>query len=401
MRVSALLLAAFTASFIPLVHSTQASGHASNYSTWMALSIMYREQGVLASSTDVSALLQAGFTQKAFTRLMKQYPHANSTQAIAQYIARSVDSVVGPVGNALQDITYPMDRLSSGNGLIDQYVKTQNDADLTSLMALRESINLNTRNANGGMWYYVYKNFSYLDGMYSLAPFYTSYTTHFDAYNRSAIADMMLQLDLLWTHCTAPNDTGLLVHGYDASKTAVWADPVSGASPHVWGRSLGWYTMALIDTLELLPREVYPKEWALLLTRFSRLASAVSKAVDAYSGAWWQLLDQPGRSGNYIESSGSAMFVYSLFKGVRLGYLDNRRSGFTDVAARAYEYIVDTFVVNNGNGTLGYNGTVSVCSLNSTATYEYYVGQPINYNSVLGSAAFILASLEYESARSL
>ncbi|KAJ7196067.1 Six-hairpin glycosidase-like protein [Mycena pura] len=364
----------------------------------MALSIISRNQGVLSSS-DISAILQAGITQKAFTRLVKQYPHANPTVTIAQYIKRSVDSVAGPVSNATNDLTYAMDRLSTGNGLIDLYKETGNDTYRTAFTGLRSSINLNSRNAEDGLWYFVYPDWSYLDGMYSLAPFYAYYTTLLDARNASAIADMMRQLDLLWTHCAAANGTGLLVHGYDDSKTAVWADPATGASPHVWGRSLGWYNMALVDTLEILPRQTHPRDWARLRARFCALAGALRKAVDATSGAWWQLLDQPGRAGNYIESSGSAMFVYALLKGVRLGYLENGGvPAYTDVAARAYNYITDTFVVHNGtDGTLGYNGTVSVCSLNSTASYEYYVGQPINYNSVLGSAAFVLASLEYES----
>jgi rhamnogalacturonyl hydrolase YesR len=334
----------------------------------MALSIISRQQGVLASSTDISAILQAGITQKAFRRLVEQYPDVPSSEAITQYIKRSVDSVAGPVSNATKDLTYSMDRLSTGNGLIDLYRETGNETYRAAFTGLRESINLNSRNAEGGLWYFVYPQWSYLDGMYSLAPFYAYYTDLFDKHNATALADMMHQLDLLWAHCAAANGTGLLVHGYDDSKTAVWADPVTGASPHVWGRSLGWYTMALVDTLELLPRQT--SEWALLQNRFSQLAGALRKAVDVASGAWWQILDQPGRAGNYIESSGSAMFVYALLKGVRLGYLENRGSTYTDVAARAYRYITDTFVVNNGNGTLGYNGTVSVCSLNSTASYE-------------------------------
>ncbi|KAJ7682927.1 Six-hairpin glycosidase-like protein [Mycena rosella] len=361
----------------------------------MALSIISREQGVLAGPSDTSAILQAGFTQKAFRRLVEQYPRDPVTPTLAQYLRKSVDSVVGPVDSAIKDLAYPLDRLSTGNGLIDLYRATGNATYREAFGALRESINLNSRNAEGGLWYFVYPQWSYLDGMYSLAPFYAYYTALFDAHNVSATADMMHQLDLLWTHCDT-NSTGLLVHGYDDSRTAVWADPVSGASPHVWGRSLGWYTMALVDTLEILGLHQL-RERQQLQSRFQQLAGALCTAVDAASGGWWQVLDQPGRAGNYIESSGSAMFVYSLLKGVRLGYLDTNATAYTDVAVRAYRYIADTFVVNNGNGTLGYNGTVSVCSLNSTASYEYYIGQPINYNSVHGSAAFVLASLEYES----
>ncbi|KAJ7160778.1 Six-hairpin glycosidase-like protein [Mycena filopes] len=377
------------------VHFTYAHGHASNYSTWMALSIISREQGVLASSTDTSALLQAGITQKALRRLTQQYPHTPSTATFQQYLKRSIDSVVVPVSNATKDLTYAMDRLSTGNGLIDLYAETGNETYRAAVGALRESIDLNSRNVEGGLWYFVYPQWSYLDGMYSLAPFYASYTPIFAAqHSKPSIEDMVRQIELLWQHCAAANDTGLLVHGYDESKTAVWANPITGASAHVWGRSLGWFIMAHVDTLELLSR--HSPAWPLLQRRFRSLASAVSAAADPATGAWWQLLDQPGRAGNYIESSGSAMFTYALLKGVRLGYLEDDAALYTGVASRAYAYIADTFVVNNGNGTLGYNGTVAVCSLNSTASYEYYVGQPINYNSVLGSGAFVLASLEYE-----
>lgn len=128
--------------------------------------------------------------------------------------------------------------------------------------------------------------------------------------------------------------------------------------------------MALVDTLELLPRTPkYCPAFHHLKRRFNNLSTELLRAVDDTSGAWWQILDQPNREGNYIESSGSAMFVYSLLKGARLGFL-SERNDLTKVATRAYEYVVDNFVVSNGDGTLGYNGTVAVCSLNSTATYE-------------------------------
>lgn len=262
--------------------------------------------------------------------------------------------------------------------------------------------------------------------MYSLAPFYTLYTTtagaqDSDADAAKALDDMNHQLGLLWAH-TRNASTGLLVHGYDDSRTAVWADPATGASPHVWGRSLGWFAMALVDTLELLPQSAC-KVRDSLLTMYRDLATAVVAAADPQTGGWWQVLDRPGAEKNYIESSGTAMFTYALLKGARLGYLadDSVAATASSIGARAQKYLSDTFVVRNANGTLGYNGTVAVCSLNSSASYEvsqasppcldswglpkcvlislyrkYYVGQPILYNSVLGSAAYILASLEAE-----
>ncbi|KAH7406722.1 Six-hairpin glycosidase-like protein [Phaeosphaeria sp. MPI-PUGE-AT-0046c] len=368
------------------------------YSIQMATSIMSRRQGILLSTSDRSNLLQAGFTQKTFRKLVDQYPKHPSTRQISSYMSSSVASVIPTVYNATLDTTFPLDRLSSGNGLLYASQSKENQTYRMAYDALLESVDLQPRNTEGSLWYYVYPNYTYLDGMYSLAPFLTLYaslnTTSLSPSKSAAMVDDVIkQLDLAWNH-TYQASSGLLVHGYDASKRAPWADPMTGASHIVWGRSLGWYCMALLDTLDLVSSFASAesaRDW--LLGHFQTLMEHVVATVDGKAGAWWQVMDQPGREGNYIESSASAMFVYALLRGKRLGYLE---IGSVDVATRAYEYLVDNFVVQNGNGTLGWNGTVSVCSLNSTATYEYYIGQPILYDSVLGSAAFVLASLEYE-----
>lgn len=333
---------------------------ASNYSLIMAESIMSRHQGIITNASDSSQPLQAGITQKSFRRILKQYPHHPLSEKISEYIIESVDSVVGPLGNATHDAVLPLDRFSNGNNLIKEYQETHNESYRDTFEALRTSLDLQKRNAENGLWYFIYPYYSYLDGMYSYGPFYALYTKLYGngKANSTALSDIKRQFDLLWQHCRN-NATGLLVHGYDDSKQAVWADLVTGASPHVWDRALGWYMMALVDTLEIMPVSG-------LKSKLTTLAANIVKAADPETGAWWQVLDQPGRAGNYIESSGSSMFVYALLKGARLGYIPS----YSKVATRAYEYIVDHFVVDNHNGTIGWNGTVAVCSLNSNATYE-------------------------------
>lgn len=325
-----------------------------------------------------SELLQAGFTQKAFTAFVLQYPKGPLTSTVAKYINESATSVTPFVSNATNDaLSYPLDRLSNGNALLtlsylSNFGNLGSDAKYREAAdALRRSIDLNRHNHEGGLWYFVYPEWSYLDGMYSLAPFYTLYST-LVSYNETALADVQYQLDLLWQH-TRNTSSGLLVHGYDASRTAVWADPVTGASPHVWDRSLGWFAMALVDTLELLPQNVtkYSGLRSRLLDMTQTLAGPLIRSVDPTTGGWWQVLDQPGRAGNYIESSGSAMLSYTLLKSARLGYLTGQLAlDAKMVGKRAQNFLANTFVVRESNGTLGYNGTVSVCSLNSTATYE-------------------------------
>ncbi|KAI1392167.1 Six-hairpin glycosidase-like protein [Hypoxylon trugodes] len=382
------------------------TGVQSKYSTWMASSIMARSQGIRTGNGGVSELLQCGFTQRALLAATAQYPEDTEFVPRARdYIRNSALSVIPSVSNASYDaVSWPMDRLSNGNALL--ILSDSSDSEAASFRTaadtLRESINLNPRTYEDGLWYYHYPQQSYLDGMFSLAPFYTIYATHYAATsnNTASLDDMLHQIELLWNH-TYKADSGLLVHGYDASKAASWADPVTGASPHVWGRSLGWYSIALVETLEVLPTspQIPTKYREYLLKKWRSLAGALIDHVDPTTGGWWQLLDQPGREGNYIESSGSSMFTYALLKSARLGYLGSNAtlaSKAVETGVRAHKYITDTFVIHQANGTLEWNGTVAVCSLNSTASYDYYIHQPILFNSVLGSAAYVFASLETE-----
>ena len=350
-----------------------------NYSQWMASSIMSRHQGIMTGTGGSSELLQAGIVQKALMRLVEQYPAEPSSKAFKDYVLASAKSVSPFLNNATKDTSYPLDRFSNGNALIELSKTGENANITTALFALRKSLDLQTRNANGGLWYYVYPYWSYLDGMFSYAPFYALYASKVEPQSLdAAVADISLQLDILWERCLV-NSSGLLVHGYDYSKTAVWADPETGASPHVWGRSLGWYAMALVDTIEILSSTGHDDALDDLRCKATSLLRAIAKAADPASGAWWQVMDQPGAEGNYIESSGSAMFVYALLRAERLGIQHWKKCNDASagshhpaakVALRAYNYIVDNFVANNNNGTLGYNGTVSVCSLNSTASYD-------------------------------
>lgn len=369
-----------TAGVLGLATTIQAVGLGNQtYSLWMASSLISRSDGIMNESS-ASEPLQAGFTQKAFAALVRQYPDKSAKQ---DYLSASVNSVLPYFFNATEDVLlYPLDRLSNGNAEISLSRRGMHGNEIAALQAgfeaLRLSIDSNPRNAYGGLWYYIYPEWSYLDGMYSLAPFYSLYTLSISdgtnvssGLNTTALDDMTYQLDLLWQHCRN-SSSGLLVHGYDASLTAVWAAPVTGASPIVWGRSLGWYFMGLVDTLEILSGVSAARMYAdQMLEKFQALAAAAIQAVDPDSGAWWQVVDQPGREGNYIESSVSAMFTYALFKGARLGYLpSNQTTAAQRIAERAYEYLTEAFVVYETAGTLGWNGTVSVCSLNSTATYE-------------------------------
>ena len=154
------------------------------------------------------------------------------------------------------------------------------------------------------------------------------------------------------------NYTGLMYHGYDYSHTAVWANEDRGHSPEVWIRAVGWYTMALVDILEIFPRS--EPGYATILEILRTLVPRVRDNADPTSGVWWLVMTQPGRAGNYFESSGSAMFVYSMLKAVRKGYVADTDGSIVAAAKKAYGYMTSHWVIEKADGTMDWNNTVRV-----------------------------------------
>lgn len=140
--------------------------------------------------------------------------------------------------------------------------------------------------------------------------------------------------------------------------------------------------MGLLITLDEIPD--VPETGAIrrqLRVIFVRLMSAIVHAQDVSSGAWWQVMDSQGRPGNFLESSATGLFAYALLRGVRLGYIGTAESRkyagdefgaeqYRQSAERAYDWLLDNAVLDLGDGTLGYNLTVDVCSINSTTAFD-------------------------------
>lgn len=188
------------------------------------------------------------------------------------------------------------------------------------------------------------------------------------------IDDIVLQWDKI-DAITHDPETDLLYHGYDESKTAIWADPETGVAPIIWDRAVGWYIWSLVEVLNLFPRS-HPG-WERLLGYYKSVSSGLKRAQDPDSHGWWLVMNEPypGKEGNYFESSSAAMFTYGWLAGLREGWLDEKE--YLGPATRAYQHLIDDFVTENKNGTLTWEGTVQVGSLGSNATFEVSLRIPI------------------------
>src|SRR5262249_43952551 len=158
--------------------------------------------------------------------------------------------------------------------------------------------------------------------------FYAQYAAMF--HEPADFDDIAHQFVLIEEHTRDPK-TGLLYHAWDESKQEAWANKTTGVSPNFWARAMGWYAMALVDTLPYFPKD-HPGRKSLIAT-LNRFAVAVTRFQDRDTGLWYQVMDKPKAPGNYYESSAACMFTYALAKGVRLGYLDQK---YQQNASRAY-----------------------------------------------------------------
>ncbi|KAL0943269.1 cell wall glycosyl hydrolase [Colletotrichum truncatum] len=289
---------------------------------------------------------------------------------------------------------YSLDEYRIGNNILWWYERTGEAKYKSAAKIIREQLNRHPRTDEGGFVHRspIYDHQMWLDGIFMADTFYAKWTSLFDAKNATAWDDIVNQFDII-DRRTRNTTLNLHYHGFDESKTQSWANQVNGASPLIWSRAVGWYAVALLEVIQLLPKE-HPGV-AKLTNYFVTLAEGLKKSQDK-SGGWYLIMDPEYTSNpaNYIESSASALFVFAWLKGIKLGLISE--CTYFTAAARGYQKLTD-FVTENANGTVNWEGTVEVGSLNSDASFEYYTTVPLAANDYKGVGPWMFASYEWET----
>jgi unsaturated rhamnogalacturonyl hydrolase len=311
------------------------------------------------------------------------------------YIGHAVDQFVEPDGviRTYDLRAYSLNNMLIGRELLMLYRTTHQEKYRRASETLRQQIATQPRTASGGVWHsQTTPNLMLLDDQFMLAPFYAEYAAIF--HEPQDLDDIVKQFALLEEHTRDPK-TGLMYHGWDESHGMPWADKNTGTSANLWARGMGWYLMALVDTLPYVPE--HDPHRTVLLAMLNRVCAAVAQAQDPQSNLWYQILDKPGAKENYIESSSVLMFTYAFAKGTRLGYLPEL---YRADATRAWNAIQTRFVRTTASGQVGITGTVTHVALGATreddGSYSYYLHAPVDSDDPKGVGAFMLAGSEME-----
>lgn len=286
---------------------------------------------------------------------------------------------------------YNLDNVNAGKTLFDLYELTGKEKYRKAIDTVYSQLKGQPRTSTGNFWHkLIYPNQIWLDGLYMAQPFYMQYELTYnngenclDSYNQFLNVYRLMR----------DTRNGLYYHAYDDSREAFWCDKVTGLSDNFWLRALGWYAMALIDTMEVMP-ESLAEEKGELNRIYRELIDSMLPYQDQESGMWYQVVNRGGITPNYLETSGSAIFAYAIMKSVRLGFLDESYFAY---GKKAFDGICEKYL-SEKNGELQLDGICLVAGLGNKemreGTFDYYMREPIVKNEAKGVAPLILAYIE-------
>ncbi len=328
--------------------------------------------------------------------LIDLYEQTNQFEYLS-YAGNFIDYYVNEDGEILgyNMDTYNLDNINEGRVLFYLYELTGEQKYKTAIDTLYTQLMNQPRTQEGNFWHkQIYNNQIWLDGLYMAQPFYAMYETVFKNPNERRYDDILNQFENVF-NLMYDKEKHLYYHGYDSSKSIFWADSTTGLSSNFWLRSIGWYTIALVDVYSIIDdNEVEIKN------RFKELIeitlSGIYEYIDSANNMFYQVVDQGKRSGNYLETSGSLMVSYASLKAARLGIIDKK---YYNMGEKVFFGVCKKYLTSV-NGDLNLGGICITAGLGPQnniirdGSFEYYISEEIVENDAKGVAPLIMAYTE-------
>lgn len=315
----------------------------------------------------------------------------------ADFVETFVDSFVGEDGiiRTYDPAKFNLDDINEGRVLFPLYRMTGREKYRLAADRLAEQLKDQPRTWEGNFWHKrIYPDQVWLDGIYMAQPFRALYAREMGDRDYS---DIVHQIETVRRRMFDP-EKGLYYHGYDASRTIFWADPVTGCSKNFWLRAIGWFATALADLLEIVDD---PAALDGLRPIFTELMAGIAPYADPDTGMYYQVVDQGGREGNYLETSGSSMIAYAMLKGARLGALPRN---YAVLGKRTFDGILRRYFKAEGadvelGGICLVAGLGPADDLRRDGSYEYYISEPVVKNDAKGVAPLVMCYTEVIRSR--
>jgi len=325
---------------------------------------------------------QAGYAMFMFEKMWKK----TGDIRYFNYIKRYVDQQVDEAGNIPDFKPTALDHFCPGYAILFMYEQTHQEKYKIAATKIFEAFKTYPRNQDGSFWHSTgAKNQMWVDGVYMGQIFMARYGKVIGE-STTAFGEVTKQMKLIVEHCQKPN--GLLLHAWDESKKASWADKTTGLAPEVWSEGLGWYAVLIADVLDYLPKN--NPDYPLILSHLQKLCEGLKNCQDQQTGMWCQVVDKPEVAGNWNETSGTGMFTYLIKKAVNKGYIS--KAVYEPVVKKAYAGIITKANIN----AKGFVDIKDCSSIGVQNSYTVYINKPHELNTFAGVTSFILGTMSME-----
>ena len=288
---------------------------------------------------------------------------------------------------------FNLDNVAPGRTLFTLYDLTGKEKYRRALDTIRSQLDKHPRTEDNSFWHKdIYYKQVWLDGLFMAQPFYMEYEAK---YNQcKGCEDSFHQFLVVEKRMKDPK-TGLYFHGYDSTKSIFWADKETGLSQNFWLRAIGWFTLALTDTMERMPASMVQEK--------KEMQRILKNLIDALlpwqheCGMFYQIVNKPEDPRNYLETSGTMLIACGILKGVRLGFLPESYRAYGE---KAFYGTADRYLKQDADGNLTLSGICLVAGLGGgnnqrrDGTLDYYFSEPVVENEAKGVAPMLMAYTE-------
>jgi unsaturated rhamnogalacturonyl hydrolase len=326
---------------------------------------------------------------------------ATGDEYYKDFVLHYMEDFIEPDGSirTFEKEKYNIDNINPGKALFFLYEKTGEDKYRRAINTVYDQLRTHPRTQCGSFWHKkIYPNQIWLDGLYMAQPFYMAYETKFNS--QKGYGDIVNQFVNVKKYLYNENK-GLYYHAYDEAGLQKWADKITGQSPNFWLRSIGWYLMALIDTIEEIDKESLA-HFQTLTDIFREAVDGVLNYQDEESKLFYQIVDKADIEGNYLETSGTAMIAYSIMKGCGLGVLPQEE--YQKTGEEIFNHLAEQKLIDK-DGDLHLCGICSVAGLGPgeerDGSIAYYLSEKVVCDDPKGVGAFMMAYAQIKNLSNL
>jgi unsaturated rhamnogalacturonyl hydrolase len=114
-----------------------------------------------------------------------------------------------------------------------------------------------------------------------------------------------------------------------------------------------------------------------------QLATAYEKYQDPATGLWYQVVDKGNLPGNWLETSSSCMYTYTLSRAIERGYIGKR---YAKVSKKGYNGVLSK-LSRDGDG---FAHIADICEGTNVGDLNFYLARPRTTDDFHGLGAFLI-----------